>query len=82
MGFLTWIVLGLIVGILAKFIMPGKDPGGIILTICLGITGAFIGGFFGNLIGIGTVSGFNLVSFTLATLGSIVLLVIFRTVKR
>ena len=44
MGILTWIILGLIVGIIAKFIMPGKDPGGIFITIVLGVAGAFVGG--------------------------------------
>ncbi len=63
MGILSWIILGLIVGIIAKFIMPGKDPGGIIVTILLGIAGAFVGGFIGSRLGLGTVTGFNLGSF-------------------
>jgi uncharacterized membrane protein YeaQ/YmgE (transglycosylase-associated protein family) len=74
--------MGLIVGALAKFIMPGKDPGGIIVTICLGIAGAFIGGFIGSLIGLGSVSGFNFVSFLLALGGAILLLIIYRAIKR
>jgi len=45
MGILSWIILGLIVGIIAKFILPGKDPGGIFITILIGIAGSFIGGF-------------------------------------
>ncbi len=81
MGILTWIVMGLIVGVVAKFIMPGKDPGGFIVTILLGIGGAFVGGFLGNLIGLGGVSGFNLGSFLLATGGAILLLIIYRKVK-
>jgi uncharacterized membrane protein YeaQ/YmgE (transglycosylase-associated protein family) len=60
MGILSWIVMGLIVGSLAKWIMPGKDPGGIIVTIFLGIAGAFVGGFIGSILGFGTVTGFNL----------------------
>jgi uncharacterized membrane protein YeaQ/YmgE (transglycosylase-associated protein family) len=47
MGILSWLVIGLIVGVLAKFIMPGRDPGGIIVTILLGIAGAFVGGYIG-----------------------------------
>ena len=42
MGILSWIIMGLIVGVIAKFIMPGRDPGGIIITICLGVAGAFL----------------------------------------
>ncbi len=59
MGILSWIVMGLIVGVLAKFIMPGKDPGGLIITILIGIAGAFVGGFIGSRLGLGTVTGFN-----------------------
>lgn len=49
MGFLTWIVMGLLVGVVAKLSMPGKDSGGMFSTICIGIAGAFIGGFKGTL---------------------------------
>ena len=51
-GFLGWIVVGLIVGVLAKLVMPGKDPGGIIVTILLGIAGAMLGGFLGRALGL------------------------------
>lgn len=81
MGFITWIVLGLVVGMLAKFLMPGKDPGGIFITIGIGVVGAFVGGFIGNFLGIGSVSGFNLVSIGLATGGAVLLLLIYRMVK-
>ena len=81
MGFLTWIILGLVVGIVAKWIMPGEDPGGIFITIGLGIAGAFVGGFIGSLFGIGEVSGFNLVSIALATIGALALLWLYRRVK-
>jgi uncharacterized membrane protein YeaQ/YmgE (transglycosylase-associated protein family) len=74
MGILTWIVLGLLVGALAKWIMPGPDPGGIILTMFLGIAGAFVGGFIGALLGLGSISGFNLGSLALATGGALLLL--------
>lgn len=74
MGFLSWILLGLVVGALAKFIMPGPDPGGLLVTILLGIAGAFVGGFVGSLVGLGSVSGFNLGSLALATGGALLLL--------
>jgi uncharacterized membrane protein YeaQ/YmgE (transglycosylase-associated protein family) len=82
MGILSWIIMGLIVGVLAKWIMPGKDPGGIIVTICIGIAGAFLGGFIGSLLGIGDVSGFNLISFILAIGGAILLLILYRVIKK
>ncbi len=74
MGFVSWVLLGLVVGVLAKWIMPGDDPGGFILTILLGIAGAFVGGFLGTQLGIGDVSGFNLGSLALATGGALLLL--------
>ena len=82
MGILTWIVMGLIVGLLAKFIMPGKDPGGIIITILLGIGGALLGGYIGTLLGLGTVSGFDLTSILLATGGAILILILYRAIRR
>ena len=57
MGIISWIVLGLIAGVLAKLIMPGRDPGGIIVTILIGIAGAIVGGFLFSLFGGGGVSG-------------------------
>ncbi|RWX51878.1 putative membrane protein YeaQ/YmgE, transglycosylase-associated protein family [Candidatus Electrothrix marina] len=82
MGILTWIVMGLLVGVLAKFIMPGKDPGGIFVTILIGIAGAFVGGFIGSLLGFGTVTGFNIVSILLATGGGVLLLALYRMIKK
>ena len=80
MGILAWIVIGLIAGALAKLIMPGDDPGGIIVTIVIGIVGAFVGGFVVNLLGGAGVSGFNIWSILVATLGAIILLAIYRLV--
>ena len=80
MGIIAWIVVGLIAGALAKLIMPGDDPGGIIVTILLGIIGAFVGGFVVNLLGGAGVSGFNLWSIVVATIGAIILLAIYRMV--
>jgi uncharacterized membrane protein YeaQ/YmgE (transglycosylase-associated protein family) len=81
MGIFTWILLGLVVGALAKFVMPGDDPGGIFVTILIGIVGAFLGGFIGSTLGIGSVTGFNMPSILLAIGGSIILLVIYRFIK-
>lgn len=82
MGILSWIILGLIVGIVAKFIMPGKDPGGIFITIVLGIAGAFVGGFIGSALGFGSVTGFDIRSLFLAVGGAFLLLVIYRVIKK
>ncbi|MFV0436618.1 MAG: GlsB/YeaQ/YmgE family stress response membrane protein [Desulfopila sp.] len=82
MGILSWIIMGLIVGVLAKFIMPGKDPGGIIITIILGIAGAFVGGYVGKVLGFGSVTGFNLGSIFLSVVGAIILLILYRVIKR
>jgi uncharacterized membrane protein YeaQ/YmgE (transglycosylase-associated protein family) len=81
MGIFSWIILGLIVGVLAKWIMPGKDPGGFIITIVLGIAGALVGGYIGSFFGLGTVSGFGLTNILVATAGAILLLFIYRQFK-
>ena len=79
MNVFAWILFGFVAGGIAKFIMPGKDPGGCLLTSILGILGALIGGFLGTrLLGLHPVSGFNLESLGLAILGSFILLLIFR----
>jgi uncharacterized membrane protein YeaQ/YmgE (transglycosylase-associated protein family) len=82
MGILAWIVLGLIAGVVAKLIMPGRDPGGIIVTILLGIAGALVGGFIASRIGFGTVTGIDLRSVVIAVLGAIILLIAYRILKR
>lgn len=78
MGLLSWIVFGLIAGAIAKMLMPGKDPGGCILTIIIGVVGALLGGFIATWLGYGGVSGFDFRSFVIAVLGSILLLGIWR----
>ena len=81
MGILGWIVLGLIAGAIAKLIMPGDDPGGIIVTMLLGIIGAVIGGFLGSRIfGIGLQSFWNLQTWIVAIIGSLILLLIYRLI--
>ncbi len=82
MGIFSWILLGLIAGVLAKWIMPGEDPGGIIVTILIGIAGAFLGGFAGTQLGIGPVDGVNLISIGLAMAGALVLLLAYRIFSR
>jgi len=82
MGILSWIILGLVVGVIAKFLMPGQDPGGIFITILLGIAGAIGGGFISSAIGFGEVTGFDLRSLIIAVGGSIILLAIYRVVKK
>ena len=82
MGFLGWIVLGLIVGALAKLVMPGRDGGGIILTMLLGIIGAIVGGIIGKYIFHTDLGGFfNLRTWVLGLVGSLVVLGIYRLVR-
>ena len=82
MGILSWIIMGLIVGALAKFLMPGKDPGGILVTILIGIAGAFIGGLISSALGLGTAIRFNLGSIVISTGGALLLLIAYRWLKR
>lgn len=81
MGILSWIIFGLIAGILAKWIMPGKDGGGFFMTIILGIVGAVVGGWISTFFGFGKVDGFNFGSFAVAVIGAIVVLLIYRKSK-
>lgn len=82
MDILTWIVLGLVAGLIAKFVMPGNDPGGLIVTIVVGIAGAVIGGFVASALGFGAVSGVNLRSVIIAAIGAFALLFALRMLKR
>jgi uncharacterized membrane protein YeaQ/YmgE (transglycosylase-associated protein family) len=83
MGILAWIILGLIAGAIAKAIMPGRDPGGFIVTALIGIVGAVIGGFLGNMIfGIGGVSGIDIRSILISVVGALVLLWVYRMATR
>ncbi|MDT0583150.1 GlsB/YeaQ/YmgE family stress response membrane protein [Brumicola blandensis] len=82
MGIISWIIFGLIAGILAKWIMPGKDGGGFIITTLLGVAGAFVGGFIGSFLGLGSVGNFSLGSMATAVVGALVLLFIYRQIKK
>lgn len=79
MDLLSWLLFGLLAGATAKLIMPGKDPGGCLVTIAIGITGSVIGGALGeSIFGFGRVQGFDLRSLGIAILGSILLLAVYR----
>ena len=78
MGALSWIVLGFLAGLIAKWLTSGSDPKGCIVTIVIGIVGAAIGGLVGTQLGLGNVSGFDLRSLALAVVGSILLLLVLR----
>lgn len=76
MGIIGWILFGLVVGIVGKLLMPGRDPGGFIVTILLGIAGALVGGFVGRALGLYQEG--DPVGFVMAVIGAILLLVIYR----
>lgn len=78
MGIISWIILGLIAGALAKWLMPGNDGGGWITTMFLGIAGAFVGGFLGSFLGQGGATGINVGSIITATLGAFVILFVYN----
>lgn len=79
MGIMTWIVFGLIAGVIAKLLTPGRDPGGCIITMLLGVAGAFVGGFlYEQLTGRPQMMQFDLGSLLVAVLGAIVLLLVYR----
>ncbi|GAL08175.1 transglycosylase associated protein [Photobacterium aphoticum] len=78
MGIFSWIILGLLAGALAKWLMPGDDGGGWIATMALGIGGAFVGGWVGSFIGLGEATGVNIGSLVTATLGAFILLFVYN----
>jgi len=80
MGIIGWIVFGLIVGAIAKLVMPGRDPGGWIVTIVLGIAGALLGGFLGR--AVGWYGPNDAAGFLMSLLGAIVLLALYRFTLR
>ena len=80
---LMWIGFGTVVGLSAKALMPGRDPGGILVTMLIGIVGAFLGGFLGNLLAGGRgLNGFSLWSILLAVIGALLLLWVYRATTR
>jgi len=81
MGILAWIIFGLIVGLVARWIVPGEAPGGIIADVVVGVVGAFIGGWIYGLFGHAGVTGFNLASMVCALIGAVVLLWLLRAIR-
>jgi uncharacterized membrane protein YeaQ/YmgE (transglycosylase-associated protein family) len=82
MGIISWILVGLIAGLLAKWLMPGSGPGGFIVTVLIGMAGASLGGFIVGILGGSGVTGFNVWSILVATLGAIVLLFLYGLITR
>ncbi|MFL5931656.1 MAG: GlsB/YeaQ/YmgE family stress response membrane protein [Gaiellaceae bacterium] len=82
MGIIAWIVLGLLAGIIAKFLLPGDDPGGIIITTIIGIVGAILGGLVAKALGFGDPIDefFDISTWIAAIVGSLVLLMAYRAV--
>jgi uncharacterized membrane protein YeaQ/YmgE (transglycosylase-associated protein family) len=78
MGLIAWIVFGLIAGAVARLIFPGRQPGGLLITIVLGIAGAVAGGLIASAAGAGGVTGFNLWSLLVAIGGALLLLVVYE----
>lgn len=82
MGLISWVVFGALAGWLSRMIMPGKDPGGCVVTPLIGIVGAVIGGWIATLLGFGGISGFDFRSFIIAVLGALIVLFIYHRFKR
>jgi uncharacterized membrane protein YeaQ/YmgE (transglycosylase-associated protein family) len=82
MGIGMWILFGLIAGWLARFLMPGKAPGGIVVTIVIGILGAVVGGYIGKMLGFGDVDKFDITGMCLAVGGGVLLLAIYGLAVR
>ncbi|PZH02156.1 GlsB/YeaQ/YmgE family stress response membrane protein [Streptomyces sp. NTH33] len=80
MGIIAWILIGLLAGAIAKLLLPGKDPGGIIITMLIGIVGGLLGGWLGKVIfGVESINGFfHLSTWIAAIVGSLILLVLYR----
>ncbi|MFB7983668.1 GlsB/YeaQ/YmgE family stress response membrane protein [Streptomyces vinaceus] len=84
MGIIAWILIGLLAGIIAKLLLPGKDPGGIIVTMLIGIAGGLLGGWLGKVIfGVDSIDGFfDLSTWIAAIVGSLILLILYRLLTR
>lgn len=79
---LMWIFFGLIAGALAKFLMPGNDPGGFVVTVLLGIVGSVVGGYVGTMLGFGSMQAFDLRGLLLAVGGAMIVLAGYRMIAR
>ena len=81
MSVLAWIVLGLLAGWIARAVMPGRQPGGLVVTTVIGIVGAAIGGWIGTQLGWGSLSGFDIRSLGMSVIGAIVLLLVLSALR-
>jgi uncharacterized membrane protein YeaQ/YmgE (transglycosylase-associated protein family) len=81
MGLISWALFGLVAGVVAKLLMPGKDPGGCIVTSLIGIAGALLGGFIATALGFGGLETWDLRGFVVAVIGAILLLLLYRMLK-
>ncbi len=81
MGLFSWIVMGLLAGALARFVLPGKDAMGCFMTLATGIVGAIVGGFVATLLGFGGFQGFDIYSLLVATLGAVIFLLLLRALR-
>jgi uncharacterized membrane protein YeaQ/YmgE (transglycosylase-associated protein family) len=82
MGLISWIVVGLVAGLLARWITPGPDPGGIIVTVLVGMAGASVGGFLVRILGGAGATGLNIWSILVATIGALLLLFLYNLIAR
>jgi uncharacterized membrane protein YeaQ/YmgE (transglycosylase-associated protein family) len=81
MGLLSWIAVGLVAGLLASWIMPGRDPGGCIVTPLIGVVGGVVGGWIATQLGYGGLSGFDIRSLVIATLGALLFLLVLKLLR-
>ena len=81
MGLGSWILMGLIAGAIGQYVLPGKGPAGCLTTVAVGVVGAVVGGLLATSLGFGGLSGFDVRSLVVATLGSILLLIVLRLFK-
>jgi len=82
MGLVSWVIVGALAGLLAKWIMPGSGPGGFLVTVLVGMAGASIGGFFVGILGGTGATGFNIWSILVATFGAVILLFVYGLITR
>lgn len=80
MGIVSWIIFGLIAGALARLLHPGREPGGCLMTMLLGVGGGLLGGYIGTMLGWGQVTGFDLRSMALAVGGALIILIVYRMI--
>ncbi|MFB7131542.1 GlsB/YeaQ/YmgE family stress response membrane protein [Streptomyces sp. NPDC056237] len=83
MGIIAWAVIGLLAGAIAKALMPGKDPGGCLITMLIGIVGGILGGWLGKVIfGVHSINGFfHLSTWIAAVVGSVIVLAVYRLIR-